>query len=323
MPSSRGNSRPDPDELGEWEIRMYPHLRERRARAQEFDAVVAAAASADDGGMCNCQEVATLPASPSITLPVITATAGGVTITFAEGQAVPVEVEPVEQVVVEAAALDLVDREVFHRPSPGVATPLTTAGPDGVVTGHAWTWDQCHTGSPQGTCVMAPRGADYRVFHSHAVRTTDGGIERVGVLVAGAGHASLQATPEQAMEHYANVARSWAQVRVVEDEIGGWVSGRVLPGADEALLAHAAAAPVSGDWRGRRGEPMRLLSLLSVNVPGFPVLTAAAVEQVGDVTAFVSAPFGVEVVLADGGDVEVLMAAKRRLRRAAARSRVM
>ena len=62
-----------------------------------------------------------------------------------------------------------------------------------------------------------------------------------------------------------------ADVAVGNDAHGIWVAGSVRPGADPLRVYELqAAGQVSGDWR-RIGGQLRLVGLLAVNVPGFPV----------------------------------------------------
>ena len=55
-----------------------------------------------------------------------------------------------------------------------------------------------------------------------------------------------------------------------EDPYGIWVAGVVKPGVSPGRLMELRAAKLSGDWR-RIGGMFRLVAMLAVNVPGFPV----------------------------------------------------
>jgi hypothetical protein len=60
-------------------------------------------------------------------------------------------------------------------------------------------------------------------------------------------------------------------VAVGNDAHGIWVAGAIRPGTSESRIRELrAAGQVSGDWR-RIGGSLRLVGLLAVNVPGFPV----------------------------------------------------
>ena len=76
---------------------------------------------------------------------------------------------------------------------------------------------------------------------------------------------------------------------VGNDAHGIWVAGAVRPGADPLKVYELqAAGQVSGDWR-RIGGQLRLVGLLAVNVPGFPVPKMRARVASGQPQALVAA----------------------------------
>jgi hypothetical protein len=76
---------------------------------------------------------------------------------------------------------------------------------------------------------------------------------------------------------------------VGNDAHGIWVAGAIRPGADPLKVYELqAAGQVSGDWR-RIGGQLRLVGLLAVNVPGFPVPRMRARVASGQPQALVAA----------------------------------
>lgn len=141
---------------------------------------------------------------------------------------------------------------------------------DGRVYGHAATWGSCHIGQAD-VCVQPPHEASHPYYMTGEVATAEGGRVSVGQITVGTGHAPLSMGAVPATEHYDHTGHAVADVHVGNDEHGIWVAGSIRPGAP-ADLVHAlrAAGQVSGDWR-RIGSSLRLVGLLAVNVPGFPV----------------------------------------------------
>mgnify|MGYP001618446762 FL=1 len=100
---------------------------------------------------------------------------------------------------------------------------------------------------------------------------SDGTEAAVGQITVGTSHAPLSMGAAPAAQHYDHTGWAVADVVVGNDDVGIWVAGAVRPNAD-AMRVHElrAAGQVSGDWR-RIGGQLRLVGLLAVNVPGFPV----------------------------------------------------
>lgn len=154
---------------------------------------------------------------------------------------------------------------------PGLSVPTgISVTPEGRVYGHAALWGTCHIGQA-GVCVTPPHEEDRPYFMLGNVWTEDGGSVRVGQITVGTGHAPLSYGHRAASEHYDNTGTAVADVAVGNDEHGIWVAGSIRPGTDESRIRELrAAGQVSGDWR-RIGGSLRLVGLLAVNVPGFPV----------------------------------------------------
>ncbi len=76
---------------------------------------------------------------------------------------------------------------------------------------------------------------------------------------------------------------------VGNDRHGIWVAGAVRPSADSSRVHELrASGQLSGDWR-RIGGQLRLVGLLAVNVPGFPVPKMRARVASGAQMALVAA----------------------------------
>lgn len=156
----------------------------------------------------------------------------------------------------------------FQDPQLSVPTGITVTD-DGRVYGHAAMWGSCHIGNPD-VCVSPPQEETHPYFMTGEA-ITDKGRVAVGQITVGTGHAPLSYGHQPAAEHYDNTGSAVADVAVGNDAHGIWVAGSIRPGADP-LLVHElrASGQVSGDWR-RIGHHLRMVGLLAVNVPGFPV----------------------------------------------------
>lgn len=174
--------------------------------------------------------------------------------------------------------------EWFDNPRLKGATPLTV-GDDGRVYGHVAAWHVDHIGMSFGTRPPKSR-SKYAYFHTGVVRTEEGTDVPVGQLTLAGGHASLEASAQEAVRHYDDTASAIADVHAGEDAYGIWVAGALRPGTTpEQIRALRASAP-SGDWRPIKGH-LELVAVLQVNVPGFPIARARVAS--GQVMALVAA----------------------------------
>lgn len=159
--------------------------------------------------------------------------------------------------------------EWFRNPDLSVPTGITVTA-DGRVYGHAALWGTCHIGQA-GVCVTPPREDDHPYFMTGNVWTEDEASVSVGQITVGTNHAPLSYNHRAASDHYDNTGAAVADVSVGNDAHGIWVAGAIRPGASaDRIHELRAAGQVSGDWR-RIGGALRLVGLLAVNVPGFPV----------------------------------------------------
>lgn len=173
--------------------------------------------------------------------------------------------------------------------NPDLNVPIgITVTDEGRVYGHAAQWGECHIGHPD-LCVTPPREDDHPYFMTGEMVCADGSRVSVGQVTVGTGHASLAYGATRATEHYDHTGAAVADVVVGNDVHGIWVAGVVRPNV-EASYVHdlRASGQLSGDWR-RIGGKLRLVALLAVNVPGFPVPRLRARVASGDALALVAA----------------------------------
>lgn len=175
----------------------------------------------------------------------------------------------------------------FADPKLSLPTPITVTD-EGRIYGHAAQWGSCHIGQ-EGVCVQPPHEDEHPYYRTGEVVCADGSRVAVGQITVGTGHAPLHYGATPAAEHYDNTGAAVADVAVGNDGHGIWVAGCVRPGADPLKVYELqAAGQVSGDWR-RIGGQLRLVGLLAVNVPGFPVPKMRARVASGQPQALVAA----------------------------------
>lgn len=178
-------------------------------------------------------------------------------------------------------------RDWFANPDLSVPTGITVT-PEGRVYGHAALWGTCHIGQA-GMCVTPPREKDHPYFMTGNVWTEEGDMTSVGQITVGTGHAALSLGHRAAADHYDNTGTAVADVSVGNDSHGIWVAGAIRSGTSpERIHELRASGQVSGDWR-RIGGQLRLVGLLAVNVPGFPVPKLRAKYAQGSQLALVAA----------------------------------
>jgi hypothetical protein len=182
------------------------------------------------------------------------------------------------------------DRAWFVDPAFSVPTGITVTD-EGRVYGHAAPWGECHVGHPS-ECITLPHEEAHPYFMTGEVVCADGSRVAVGQITVGTGHAPLNYRASHAAEHYDNTGSAVADVAVGNDRFGLWVAGAIRP-AVAASRVHElrASGRLSGDWR-RIGGKLRLVGLLAVNVPGFPLSPPRARVASGSPLALVAAGAG-------------------------------
>jgi hypothetical protein len=159
--------------------------------------------------------------------------------------------------------------EWFVDPKLSGPTPVIVTE-DGRVYGHAAVWGTCHTGYAD-RCVTPPSEPDYSFFTTGEVMTAGGHRVAVGQITLGTSHAPTTGlSVARAVDHYGDTGTAVADVAAGMDAHGIWVAGSVRPGTADVLVAALRASALSGDWR-RIGGQLRMVALLAVNVPGFPI----------------------------------------------------
>lgn len=197
------------------------------------------------------------------------------------------EARPVRSHSVEFSIPARPPKEWFTNPDLSVPTGITVT-PEGRVYGHAALWGTCHIGQA-GMCVTPPQEDDHPYFMTGHVWCEDDSMTAVGQITLGTGHADLSLGHRAAAEHYDNTGVAVADVSVGNDAHGIWVAGSVRPGTSpERIHELRASGQVSGDWRNIGGK-LRLVGLLAVNVPGFPVPELRTRYTLGQQLALVAA----------------------------------
>lgn len=170
---------------------------------------------------------------------------------------------------VTAAVVQSAPLEWFADPKLSGPTPITVTD-DGRVFGHAAAWNSCHTGFAD-TCVSPPLENDYGYFTTGEVLTAEGHRVAVGQITLGTSHAATRGlSVARAIDHYGDTGTAVADVTAGTDDHGIWIAGAVRPGVSGEHLHALRASALSGDWR-RIGGTLRMVALLAVNVPGFPI----------------------------------------------------
>jgi hypothetical protein len=172
---------------------------------------------------------------------------------------------------------------------PGFTEP-TALTVDGMrIYGHGALKGTCHTGF-SGQCVTMPHEASHDYYLLGETLCSDGSIVATGTITLGTGHAGTDGsvTPMDAVKHYDHTGTVVADVVTGEDEFGLWFSGALRPNLPSAKVRQLRAAKLSGDWR-KFGRSLRLVALLAVNVPGFPVPRLRTASHNGRQTALIAA----------------------------------
>jgi hypothetical protein len=171
---------------------------------------------------------------------------------------------------------------------PGLEGPTPwTIDEDGRVYGHLALWSTCHTTFPD-RCITPPREGDFPYFMKRELATCDGDLVGVGQITLGTGHAELRLGAVPAAQHYDNTGTAVVDIACGEDRWGIWVAGAVRPEISEMRLRELRAASLSGDWR-RIGGRLRLVAVLAVNVPGYPIPRMRAQLAADELSTMVAA----------------------------------
>lgn len=150
----------------------------------------------------------------------------------------------------------------FFMPEPETHQKMVVTA-DGRIYGHLGMWHSPHTGMTQTRLI--PRSASgYANFHKPGV-LTERGIVETGPIYLYGGHRTGMPKADIEKAHGA-IENAWADVRVVDGNIGPWVCGWVRPGVSEENIYAARASRISGYWRSDD-----LYAIVSVSTEGFNV----------------------------------------------------
>jgi hypothetical protein len=159
---------------------------------------------------------------------------------------------------------------------------------DGRIYGYAATFDSCHVGY-SNTCRRPPKESAHEYFLLGQTLTDTGEFVGTGTIVLGTDHAALdpRMSMDAVMHHYADTGSAVADVAVGNDSQGIWVAGALRPGVTEEQVRALRGSKLSGDWRPVNGK-LRLIALLAVNVPGFPVPRTSVRMSNGQATGMIA-----------------------------------
>jgi hypothetical protein len=177
----------------------------------------------------------------------------------------------------------------FRNPKFDRATRFTVTD-EGRVFGHMALWSTCHTTFPD-RCITPPREREHAYYLRHELITEEGESVSVGPITLGVGHAAARLGAVPAAAHYDDPRLVVADVTSGEDKFGIWIAGALRPTvSEEQLSTLSRGVSLSGDWRGIAGK-LRLVAVLCVNAPGFPIpqMRAAMASEDGPWTALVAA----------------------------------
>lgn len=202
-----------------------------------------------------------------------------------------------ETLTASAAGMAPIDppREWFETRETDIPCPLTITD-EGRIYGHLATWGECHAGF-SGVCRMAPHSSsEYKFFHLGEIKTAEGDRVAVGKITVGrAGHAPIDLSAAEVIEHYDNTGCVVAFVKATDGRRGIWLSGAIRSDAPAEKVRDLMANPPSGDWRSVNGS-LELQGVLSVVIPGFPVprsearIVASGASE--EIVALVSSGYG-------------------------------
>lgn len=158
-------------------------------------------------------------------------------------------------------------------------TPITVTA-DGRIFGHIGLHGVPHRGLPGN--VGIPRSmSSYREFLLGETMTAEGVGIPTGKITIGGGHADGQLGMRAAVEHYDDVSTTVATVTAGDDQFGVWIAGAIKAGTPDALIDELRSSPPSGDWRTDVLGNLELITVHSVNTPGFPVYRVGVDDKAG------------------------------------------
>lgn len=188
----------------------------------------------------------------------------------AEGWCAPELPTPGAEDVLIAAAAPVAPPKAWFTHQDMEPGPLRIT-PEGQFTGYLALWKTCHRSVGRGSCVKAPKSrTNYQHFQLGTVLTAEGDLVKVGRVTYGGGHADTSLGVIPAIAHYDDAGTTVVIAAAHEDQYGIQLAGAVVPEATPEQVAGVRRHPLSGDWRGVKGN-LELVAALAVNTPGFPI----------------------------------------------------
>ena len=171
--------------------------------------------------------------------------------------------------------------------------PVTIAA-DGSVSGFYAIEGQCHIGYlGQGVCVPPTLDTEFAEFHEKPIRLASGANLDIGFGTALNDHVSGDLPGDKVVQVQVDLSTLVCALRAVYYPGAGiWLSGHMLPGVDESLVAAMRLGYPSGHWAADTGEhSLRIFHW--VTKPGYaPKWYVPRAGDAGVVTASVMLPGG-------------------------------
>ncbi len=190
-----------------------------------------------------------------------------------------------------------VNGHVFAKASDGAECPEmfpVTIAADGSIRGFYAIEGQCHIGYlGQGVCVPPTLDTEFTEFHEKPIRLASGVNLDIGFGTALDDHVSGDLPGDKVVQVQVDLSTLVCALRAVYYPGAGiWLSGHMLPGVDEGLVAAMRLGYPSGHWAADTGEhSLRIFHW--VTKPGYaPKWYVPRAGDVGVVTASVMLPGG-------------------------------
>ena len=190
-----------------------------------------------------------------------------------------------------------INGHVFAKASDGAECPEmypVTIAADGSIRGFYAIEGQCHIGYlGQGVCVPPTLDTEFTEFHEKPIRLASGANLDIGFGTALDDHVSGDLPGDKVVQVQVDLSTLVCALRAVYYPGAGiWLSGHMLPGVDESLVAAMRLGYPSGHWAADTGEhSLRIFHW--VTKPGYaPKWYVPRAGDTGVVTASVMLPGG-------------------------------
>jgi hypothetical protein len=190
-----------------------------------------------------------------------------------------------------------VNGHVFAKAGDGAECPEmfpVTIAADGSIRGFYAIEGQCHIGYlGQGVCVPPTLDTEFTEFHEKPIRLASGANLDIGFGTALDDHVSGDLPGDKVVQVQVDLSTLVCALRATYYPGAGiWLSGHMLPGVDESLVAAMRLGYPSGHWAADTGEhSLRIFHW--VTKPGYaPKWYVPRAGDAGVVTASVMLPGG-------------------------------